>query len=627
MNRGRRFLVLVTALLLAACAGSERALDRPAFELQVLHSSDNESGFVDPITLEPKILHYAALASGLKALAPGGGRNSIHVTAGDHTLPGPFYQAAAQVPAFGAPGMADIAFFNAMGLAANGMGNHEVDGGIDDFARMLAAAKYPFISANLDFSKVRLKAGTPPIRAGQDGASVVENAGRVVRSAYVEVGGQKIGLIGRAPADFFNIILRPNETTPGLDFIGGRNPANNQPLVPALGQVLEQVTLLQGKGIDKILLVDHAQDFTADPLSTKDMHGIDIIITAGSTGFIARPEANGPFNRLRPGDKPLGEYPVRRTDRDGHTVLVLNSDQLYRYIGNLIVGFDAQGRVVSVDPRSGPVATTQQAVDDVAKLTGRPAAAPAEVQRGFEELRKTPLISRLLRVVGETQTRLNGERADVRTRQTNLGDLIADSVLWLGRSKVPETDLALANGGGIRGSIPAPQATGFTVATALAFDNPHAISEITAAGLLAAMENAVSRVPAADGRFPHLAGAYLEFDPSKPGLSDRPTLTTPSRVKTLRVQRANGSTDTVVENFALVGDPARRFTLASNEFLMGGGDGYVALKAASEAPGAKKVGVTEREQQTLIDYLARQPGRRVDLPDPPRTPRVVRVGG
>ena len=205
--------------------------------------------------------------------------------------------------------------------------------------------------------------------------------------------------------------------------------------MPALGQVLEQVALLEARGINKILLVDHAQDFTADPLSTKDMHGIDVIITAGSTGFIARPEATGPFNRLRPGDKALGEYPVRRADRDGHPVLVVNSDQLYRYIGHLIVGFDAAGHVVSVDPRSGPVATTQQAVDDVARLTGRPAAPPADVQRLFDELRRTPLISRLLRVVGETATRLNGERADVRTRETNLGSLVADSVLWLGRSQ------------------------------------------------------------------------------------------------------------------------------------------------------------------------------------------------
>jgi 2',3'-cyclic-nucleotide 2'-phosphodiesterase (5'-nucleotidase family) len=625
--KSRRTPALLAALLLAACATLGGPSGRPAFELQVLHSSDNESGFVDPVTLEPRILHYAALAAGLRALAPAGGRHSIHVTAGDHTLPGPFYRAAREVAVLGAPGLADIAFFNAMGLTANGMGNHEFDGGIDDFARMLAAARYPFIAANLDFSRVRLKPGTPPIRVGQDGGSVVENAGRVVRSAYAEVGGQKIGLIGRAPADFFNVIARPHETTPGLDFVGGRNPANNQPLVPALGQVLEQVALLESRGVNKIVLVDHAQDFTADPLSTKDLHGVDVIITAGSTGFTARAEPTGPFSRLRPGDRALGEYPVRRTDRDGSQVLVVNSDQLYRYIGHLIVGFDAAGRVVSVDPRSGPVATTKEAVDDVARLTGRPATPPADVQRLFDELRRTPLVSRLLRVVGETGTRLNGERGDVRTRETNLGDLVADSVLWLARTRVPQTDLALANGGGIRGSIPPPQITGFTVASALAFDNAHAIVEVTAAGLLAAMENAVSRVPAADGRFPQLAGAYLEYDPGRPGLSDRATLTTPSRVKTLRVERAGGGTDTVVENFALVGDPARRFTVAANEFLVGGGDGYQALKAAAEGPGARKTALSEREQQTLIDYVDRVLGRRVDLPDPVRTPRVVRVGG
>jgi 2',3'-cyclic-nucleotide 2'-phosphodiesterase (5'-nucleotidase family) len=618
---------LLLVLLLAACAGPASAPSRAAFELQILHSSDNESGFVDPVTLDPKILHYAALASALPALAPAGGRHSIHVTAGDHTLPGPFYRAATEVPTLGAPGLGDIALFNAMGLAANGMGNHEFDGGIDDFARMLAAARYPFIAANLDFSRVGLKPGTPPIRIGQDGGSVVENAGRVVRSAYVEVGGQKIGLIGRAPADFFNIIARPNETTPGLDFVGGRNPANNQPLVPALGQVLEQVALLESRGINKILLVDHAQDFTGDPLSTKDMHGVDVIITAGSTGFIARTEATGPFNRLRPGDRALGEYPVRRADRDGNQVLIVNSDQLYRYIGHLIVGFDTAGHVVSVDPRSGPVATTPEAVAEVARLTRRAVSPPADAQRVFEELRRTPLISRLLRVVGETQTRLNGERAEVRTRETNLGSLVADSILWFARTREPGTDLAMGNGGGIRSSIPAPQITGFTVATALAFDNSHVIVELTAAGLLAVMENGVSRIPASDGRFPQLAGAYLEYDPGRPGVSDRPTLTAPSRVKTLRVQRAGGGEDTVVESFTLVGDPARRFTLAVNDFLVGGGDGYQALKAAAEAPGARKTVIPETEQQVLIAYVERVLGRRVDLPDPVRTPRIVRAGG
>src|SRR5688572_19506962 len=150
--------LLLSLVLLAMPAAAQEAV----FSLQILHSSDNESSFIDPVTLEPRLLHYAALVEGLRTLAPGG--NSLHLTAGDHSLPGPLYQAARQVPSLGAPGLADIAFFNAMGLAANGIGNHEFDGGLDAFAVMLASARYPFIAANLDFSRVRLQPGTPAIR-------------------------------------------------------------------------------------------------------------------------------------------------------------------------------------------------------------------------------------------------------------------------------------------------------------------------------------------------------------------------------------------------------------------------------------------------------------------------------
>src|SRR5262249_10831131 len=129
-------LYLVVAGLLAVGASGTAG----AFELQIIHSSDNESSFADPATLEPKILNYAAIVDSLRALAPNGGQNSIHLTAGDHTLPGPFYRAAAEVPSLGGRGLGDIAIYNAMGLIANGLGNHELDGGIDDFAHMLATA-------------------------------------------------------------------------------------------------------------------------------------------------------------------------------------------------------------------------------------------------------------------------------------------------------------------------------------------------------------------------------------------------------------------------------------------------------------------------------------------------------
>lgn len=48
-----------------------------------------------------------------------------------------------------------------MQLQVNDMGSHEFDGGLNDFARLVNAANYPFIAVNLDFSAVILEEGTP----------------------------------------------------------------------------------------------------------------------------------------------------------------------------------------------------------------------------------------------------------------------------------------------------------------------------------------------------------------------------------------------------------------------------------------------------------------------------------
>ena len=618
----RKFLPIVTMILLAGLAAAQQP---QGFSLQIIHSSDNESAFQDPNTLEERIIGYAAVVSGLRALAPDG--NSLFVTAGDHTLPGPFYEASAEVPSLGAPGIGDIEIFNAMGLAANGIGNHEFDGGINDFARMLARADYPFIAVNLDFSKVQLEPGVPPIQAGVDGGSVAANAGRVVRSAYATIGGERIGLIGRAPASFFEVIEDPDENLPGLDFVGGRNRESNQPLVSAVGQVLEQVALLQAQGIDKIILLDHAQDFTADPLSASSLSGIDVIVSAGATGFMAGSEANGPFNLLRDGDSAVIDYPTLRLDRDGRLVAVVNTEQLYRYVGHLLVEFDAAGHITAIDHRrSGQIATDSRGQDALGQLSGGAAMAPPAVSTLFNELQSTPTIRNAFGVIGETESPLNGTRADVRSRETNLGRLAADSTLWFTRLHYPQTpaDVALKNGGGIRANILGPQMTQLTVDTALAFNNKISGTVLTASELLAVMENAVSRAPARDGRFPQLAGAELHFDISYPGVSDQVSVTVPSRVRELIVHRANGVRDVVVQNGALRGDAERTFILVTNSFLMTGGDGYRGLSDAAERHGA--VTTTVGERQVLVDYIQNALGGRVQLADPPSDPRIVLVG-
>lgn len=593
--------------------------------LQLLHSSDNESSFVDSNTLEDKILFYSSIVKGLQLFAANNGWQSIHVTVGDHTLPGPYFLASAEVQKYGFNGLADIDIYNAFPNLANGMGNHEFDDGINTFARNLDAANYPFLAANLDFTTVTVADGAPLIKIGPDAGPCETVAGQVVKSCYITTPTIRVGLIGRAPADFFVVISNPTTTIPGLDFVGGRNSTTNQPNVSAIGQVLDQVDKLQAIGINVIILLDHAQDFTSDPLSTKDLRGIDIIAAAGATGFYAG-TTQGPFNFLRPGDVGTAKYPVERVDSEGNKVLAINSDQLYKYVGQLIITFTADGKIKEWDARSGPIATTAQAVGLLSTELKVSTIEPnPQVKAALDALKATPVIVKAFEVIGTTKSELNGARAFIRTRDTNLGQLTADSTLWGGndyasKNSIAPIDIALKNGGGIRDTILGPNIVRLSIQTALAFNNKQALIQLTASQLIAAMENSASRIPAVDGRFPQIAGMVMTVDTSKPGLQGLNVTVTPSRVKNLVVTRNNGTIDTVVSNFKPQGDLQRTFNLATNDFLIGGGDGYNAFTNTTSL-GLTNVG----EQEILENYIKTVLNGKVDQIDPPTNPRVVIV--
>jgi 5''-nucleotidase/2'',3''-cyclic phosphodiesterase and related esterases len=153
----------------------------------------------------------------------------------------------------------------------------------------------------------------------------------------------------------------------------------------------------------------------------------------------------------------------------------------------------------------------------------------------------------LSEIVGKTLVDLDGEREHVRTGETNLGNLIADAMLF-------ETgaDVALTNGGGIRASIPAGDITKGQVITVLPFGNYIQTKDVTGAQLLAALEHGVSAFPEPLGGFPHVAGLTFKLDPGKPA---------GERVYDVRVG----------------GEPldlAKIYSLATNDFLAAGGDQY-----------------------------------------------------
>jgi len=144
--------------------------------------------------------------------------------------------------------------------------------------------------------------------------------------------------------------------------------------------------------------------------------------------------------------------------------------------------------------------------------------------------------------------------------------------------------------------------------------------ELTAAQLIAAAENSVSRNPASDGRFPQIAGMTMEFDPTQQGMQGMTELDTPSRVKSLVVTKADGTMVVVIDNFTAQGDLTRTFVVATNSFLTTGGDGYTAFAAGNQL-GETDLG----EQQILQDYIMDSLGGVVSLQDPPADPRIVNL--
>jgi len=160
-------------------------------------------------------------------------------------------------------------------------------------------------------------------------------------------------------------------------------------------------------------------------------------------------------------------------------------------------------------------------------------------------------------VIGKTATALDSRKASVRSGETAIGNLIADAM----RAAVG-ADVALTNGGGIRGNkeyAPGSELTRRDILTELPFGNKTLKLELTGATILAALENGLSQVEKSSGRFPHVSGMTVEADlAAQPG----------SRVKAVTVGDA-----------AL--DPAKTYTLATNDFMAGGGDGYGMF---SEAP-------------------------------------------
>jgi len=279
---------------------------------------------------------------------------------------------------------------------------------------------------------------------------------------------------------------------------------------------------MQADGADATIVLSHLASENARTVA-EDVDGVDAIIGDHAATVLEEPEVIN------------------------DTVLSFVGDE-YEYIGELALGIGDDG-----------VTDHEFALHDVGASSAGTDPFVSLVQDHYE----TQLERQLDVVIGETTEPLDTRQSVVRAQESNMGNFVADTI----RADV-EADTALMNGGGIRtdrlyfedASEDNPaEITRRVVVDILPFPNNVVELEITGETLLAALENGVSRVEEGAGRFPQVSGITYTYDPTAESGD--------------RITEATAGGDPI--------DSEATYTLATNDFVSGGGDGYSMLSDAT----------------------------------------------
>ncbi|MCD6159180.1 MAG: 5'-nucleotidase C-terminal domain-containing protein [Kosmotoga sp.] len=210
--------------------------------------------------------------------------------------------------------------------------------------------------------------------------------------------------------------------------------------------------------------------------------------------------------------------------------LVVSAGEWGKYLGKLDLDVE-NGSITFVSYKAIPI--------KLADIT--PDFAVSTVLDYFKKLGNEKLDT----VVGETKILLEGTRDIIRNQDTNLGHLIADAMLWK-----TGADLVITNAGGIRASINPGPITYRDVLTVLPFGNTVYIAKLTGEQLMDVLEYTAT-IPAGKGARPQVSGLSYKIE--------------------------NGEIKDVLVNGETL-DPEKVYTLATNNYLAAGGDGYSMLK-------------------------------------------------
>ncbi|TIV24274.1 MAG: bifunctional metallophosphatase/5'-nucleotidase, partial [Mesorhizobium sp.] len=434
------------------------------------------------------------------------GQNLLLLNAGDSFQGSLFYTTY--------KGAVEEEFLNQIKPDAVTLGNHEFDDGETALVPYLDKAKFPVVSANV----------MPNDKSGA--------AGKFKPSIVVEVGGQKIGIIGAVTND-----------TPEL-----ASPGPNIAIADDVKSITAEVEKLKAQGINKIIAVTHI-GYRRERDVIARIPGIDVVVGGHSHTLLSNtdPKAEGP-------------YPTMVDNPDGSKVPVVQAASYSKYLGEFKVVFDDNGNVKEAS--GAPIYLDKSITPDPAVLARiKELGAPIEALKNKE--------------VAETTKAIDGSRENCRARECEMGNLVSDAIL--DRTKGQGVEIVISNGGGLRASIDQGTVTMGEVLTVLPFQNTLATFKISGKDLVAGLESGLSQVEDGAGRFPQVAGLKYSFDKS--------VAPNAGRVKSVEVME-NGAWAPI--------NPDKQYLVATNNYVRQGGDGYKvfaekATNAYDYGPGLEQV--------------------------------------
>lgn len=411
-------------------------------------------------------------------------------------------------------------FMNGIGFDAMAIGNHEFDDGPEELAKFIDALNFPMISGNT------LAGLNTPI------------ADKFKPYIVKEFGEEKVAVVSVLATD-------TDETS---------SPGDSILFADEIGYLKEAVKEIEAEGIDKIVLLSHV-GYVKDQEIAAAVDGIDVIVGGHSHTLLSNTD-----------EKAAGPYPTMVKNPAGQDVPIVQAYAYSKYLGDLTVVFDDAGVVKTA---TGEPKLLDASVTPDAAFT----AKVEELAGPIEDLKQ--------KEIGATSEAVDGSREVCRATECTMGNLVADAMV--DRLKDQGITIAIQNGGGLRASIDAGTVTMGEVLTVLPFQNTLASFQLKGSDIVAALENGVSQVEEAAGRFPQVSGLKYTADLSKPA---------GSRISGVEVKEGDA--------FVAI-DPDKLYGVATNNYMRSGGDGYKVFATGGQnaydfGPGLETV---------VADYIAK----------------------